>query len=70
MKDKILKAMTRHLITDKEEAAEAINFVIDLLYSNIEDTETNEPYAVNSIAKMKESIQQVSSLEDLLDLLD
>jgi hypothetical protein len=64
LKEKITEIMKKHLICSVDEAQEAIDFVRDLIDAEIEFTEINEPYATNSIARMKVASEDISNLID------
>jgi hypothetical protein len=65
--EKIAKAMKDSgVILDLDDAERAIEFVRDLLEIDAEETEINEPYATDSIAKMKLAIESVSNLTTLI----
>jgi hypothetical protein len=64
---KIEDIMKQHLICSREEAEQAINFVMELLEEDIKRTKKNEPYATISIAQMEKARQMVYDLNNLLE---
>lgn len=52
------------------EVENAIKFVRDMLEFLAEETEKNEPYAVNSIKRMKDAASEVSNLLYIIDELE
>lgn len=64
---KVRKAMSDSGILDLDDAQKAIEFVRDLLEIDIEETELNEPHALNSIAEMRAAIAPVSNLTNLIE---
>ncbi|OME54019.1 hypothetical protein BSK59_15675 [Paenibacillus odorifer] len=67
VKSLIEKAMKNNRIMSKEEAEFAIEFVRELLETDIDRTTENEPHATNSIHEMKVSVQRVDDLKDMVD---
>ena len=49
------------------EIENAINFVSDMLEALADETEREEPYAINSIKKMREAAREVRDLENAFD---
>lgn len=65
MKREVLERLMRsHLISNNEEAMEAINFVTELLEEEADYTEETEPYATDSINRMRTASRSVRDLQD------
>jgi hypothetical protein len=64
--EKLVEIMKKFHIYDYREAEEAIEFVRELLETDADLTEVNEPYATNSIRRIRESARDVGDLLSLV----
>lgn len=65
-KEKFKEIMRRHCIVDCE-VEDAIYFIQDLLESQANEIEETEPYATNSIRRLREASREVYGLLDYLE---
>lgn len=50
----------------ESEIESAINFIEDMLLELAKETEKNEPYATNSIQRMRDAAREVRALDDAI----
>lgn len=50
----------------QSEIESAINFIVDMLETVADKTEKNEPYAVNTIKRMRDAAREVRNLEEVI----
>lgn len=67
--ERVKAAMNDNLIVNGTQADEAIQFVLDLIEIDIDDTKVNEPYATKSIAASERAYEVVRNLRDRMEEL-
>ena len=50
----------------ESEIESTINFIEDMLLECAKETEKNEPYATNSIQRMRDAAREVRALDDII----
>jgi hypothetical protein len=60
--ENVKECMSNHIISSKNEANEAIQFVIELLESEMDDIQQNNPYATKTLEHMTTTIDILNNL--------
>ena len=66
MKRKQLEEIMERNDFFQSEIERAINFIEDMLLELAKETEKNEPYATNSIQRMRDAAREVRDLEEAI----
>ena len=66
MKRKQLEEIMERNDFFESEIESAINFIEDMLLELAKETEKNEPYATNSIQRMRDAAREVRDLEEAI----
>lgn len=66
MKRKQLEKIMERNDFYESEIESAINFIEDMLLELAKETEKNEPYATNSIQRMRNAAREVRALDDAI----
>ena len=66
MKRKQLEEIMERNDFFQSEIESAINFIEDMLLELAKETEKNEPYATNSIQRMRDAAKEVRDLEEAI----
>ena len=66
MKRKQLEEIMERNDFFESEIESAINFIEDMLLELAKETEKNEPYATNSIQRMRDAAREVRALDDII----
>ena len=66
MKRKQLEKIMERNDFYESEIESAINFIEDMLLECAKETEKNEPYATNSIQRMRDAAREVRDLEEAI----
>ena len=66
MKRKQLEKIMERNDFYESEIESAINFIEDMLLELAKETEKNEPYATNSIQRMRDAAREVRDLEEAI----
>ena len=66
MKRKQLEEIMERNDFFESEIESAINFIEDILLELAKETEKNEPYATNSIQRMRDAAREVRDLEEAI----
>ena len=66
MKRKQLEEIMERNDFFESEIESAINFIEDMLLECAKETEKNEPYATNSIQRMRDAAREVRDLEEAI----
>ena len=66
MKRKQLEEIMERNDFYESEIESAINFIEDMLLECAKETEKNEPYATNSIQRMRDAAREVRDLDDII----
>lgn len=66
MKRKQLEEIMERNDFFQSEIESAINFIEDMLLELAKETEKNEPYATNSIQRMRDAAREVRALDDAI----
>ena len=66
MKRKQLEEIMERNDFFESEIESAINFIEDMLLECAKETEKNEPYATNSIQRMRDAAREVRALDDVI----
>ena len=66
MKRKQLEEIMERNDFFQSEIESAINFIEDMLLELAKETEKNEPYATNSIQRMRDAAREVRDLEEAI----
>lgn len=66
MKRKQLEEIMERNDFFESEIESAINFIEDMLLELAKETEKNEPYATNSIQRMRSAAREVRALDDAI----
>lgn len=66
MKRKQLEEIMERNDFFESEIESAINFIEDMLLELAKETEKNEPYATNSIQRMRNAAREVRALDDAI----
>lgn len=66
MKRKQLEEIMERNDFFESEIESAINFIEDMLLELAKETEKNEPYAINSIQRMRDAAREVRDLDEVI----